>query len=453
MADKKVKKGTLFKSGDGYYILEGETKIPVEKGTLYKNKSGELYIRGASSQAQPPTPGSEPLDFGEMAGSAWDNIKGSYKFPWNEGGGMGGYGPQVQTFREIMNATNKISERGGYKAGGAVTDLLAPHVPPEVAAAGGYAANVGVQAVPSLVSIAGAKNTLQPLMEKFGKSWMHSALMPGKNEIMSGDAARAVELMLKKYKLVTKGSAVKLEKESRRLAKKIQKKLDDMPEGANVDKKKAFDEIMDALDDELSQATPGKDIDAILDSWAEFDYYHPGDTIPIAEANKIKQGTYSSVGDKSYLGTQEITSGSKKGQMRLAKGLKEGVEDTAAKYGVDDIGKLNNELGENINLNKILSPRVGMEANKDIIGLAALAENPAAAAAMQLDRLASTKSLLAQALYHGGAPAATGLGGTGGLMVNDDARNYISDELTPQMKALIDTLREPSPEGLLNIRR
>src|SRR3990167_2378312 len=56
--------------------------------------------------------------------------------------------------KEALQGLGDITNRGAYKAGGAVTDVLSPHVPPEVAGGAGYLANVGVQAIPTALGAA-----------------------------------------------------------------------------------------------------------------------------------------------------------------------------------------------------------------------------------------------------------------------------------------------------------
>ena len=241
---------------------------------------------------------------------------------------------------------------------------------------------------------------------------MHSALMPGKADVLSGKADEAVQYLLDKHHLVTRGSATKIAKLKSALGKKIQDTLDNLPGG--VSKDDALDEVTKLLDKELKQATPSADVNAITKAWDEFDLTHP-DKIPLGRANEIKKGTYRSIGDKPY-GSGEVSSGSIKGQQAIATGLRKGIEKEAAKQGVPTVAKDNAELGRMINVLKQINPRVGMEANKDIVGIAALASNPAAAAAMQLDRWAAIKSLLAQGMYHGGAPTGAALGGTAGAL-------------------------------------
>lgn len=110
-------------------------------------------VRAARSSAkqtvqpeqQETAPGSEPLpplsqrlgDVG-MAG-----VRGLVK-----GGAMGGFAGMAG---EGLKQSGELLNRGAYRAGGAVTDFLAPHVPPEVAAGAGMSANVGVQAIPTVL--------------------------------------------------------------------------------------------------------------------------------------------------------------------------------------------------------------------------------------------------------------------------------------------------------------
>ena len=349
--------------------------------------------------------GSQELNYGDMMKESAQNVMGGFLKGGLHGGGSALLGEVVGNLTDVM-------DRGAYKTGGMVTDTLAPHVPPEVAGGAGYLANVGVQAIPTTLGAGAGKGILETPTKWLGKRGMHSALMPSKADVLSGKADEAVQYLLDKHHLITRGSATKIAKLKSALGKKIQTTLDDLP--GSISKDDALDEVTKLLDKELKQATPAADINNITKAWDEFDLTHP-DKIPLGRANEIKKGTYRSIGDKPY-GSGEVSSGSVKGQQAIASGLRKGIEKEAARHGAPNIANDNAELGRMIDVLKQINPRVGMEANKDIVGIAALATNPAAATAMQLDRWAAIKSLIAQGAYHGGGPAGTALGGTAGAL-------------------------------------
>ena len=98
----------------------------------------------AAPKAEPTraAPGSEPLPgFGQnMRDMGLAAAQGIIK------GGLPGLiaGATGEGMRQFGHGV----DRAAYEGGGAVTDALAPHVPPEVAGGAGYLANVATQAVP-----------------------------------------------------------------------------------------------------------------------------------------------------------------------------------------------------------------------------------------------------------------------------------------------------------------
>lgn len=119
----------------------------------------------------------------------------------------------------------------------------------------------------------------------------------------------------------------------------------------------------------------------------EFEKYQG--SLPIQLAQQLKQGTYKVV-DKKYgqLGNAETEA-----QKALARGLKEGVAEAAP-----EVAKLNAKESDLINTLKVTERRALMDANKNPMGLALLAHNPASWAAFMADKSALFKSLAARTL-------------------------------------------------------
>ena len=102
-----------------------------------------------------------------------------------------------------MNVPETIT-KAAYATGGAVTDLAAKYFPPEVAAGLGYAANVGVEAVPALFGM-GAGKSASPAFDKSGKWLMKNAVKPSLEDLRSGKAASGVKTMLDEGVNATRG--------------------------------------------------------------------------------------------------------------------------------------------------------------------------------------------------------------------------------------------------------
>jgi hypothetical protein len=78
----------------------------------------------------------------------------------------------------------ELHDKAAYDAGGKVTDLTGS---PEL----GFATNLAVQSVPSLLGMGGGK-AVAPVLERGAEKLMHSALKPQSKDIVSGNAARAI---------------------------------------------------------------------------------------------------------------------------------------------------------------------------------------------------------------------------------------------------------------------
>ena len=357
----------------------------------------------AKAGGQPPTEparGSEPLNYGNMMKSSLTNIV--------KGMATGGpHGAVLAGGQEALQNMGTLMERGGYKAGEMVTDALAPHVPANVAGAGGYAANVATQALPVLAGTLASKATLEPAMKWGSKRLMQSALKPSAADIRSGDAAKAVDTLLKTKANVTPGGVVKLQSLKDDILAQVQKMLDDLPEGTVVTKQGAANEIRKTLDRFRNQVNSADDVKAITKSWKEFNQSQPN-LIPVGKAHELKTGTHTMLKNKAY---GELKNADIEAQKALARGLRKDIEEV-----VPQVGPMNKKLGEVMNALKQTEYRVPMAANRDMAGLSLLAENPAAALSMMADRSPYVKSYLAQLLYHGSGPLATGTGAGAGMM-------------------------------------
>ena len=285
-------------------------------------------------------------------------------------------------------------------AGGATTDVLAKVAPPEVAAGVGTA----VKLAPTILGGLVGRSTGAPVMEGTAKKLMHSALKPSSKDIISGDAAKAVDTLLKEGATISTTGATKLRAHINQLSKEVADKIAASP--ATVDKAHAASEVYKTLQKFRNQVNPGADTKAILNSWDEFNKM-VANKIPVQEAQALKQGTYKVLADKyAKIGAVENEAATQS-QMAMARGLRQGIEEA-----VPGVGKLNAQESAIINALEMTEKRAGIAGNKDVGGIAWLANNPAAAAAMMADRSSAFKSWLANKIYQARntVPAATGAG-------------------------------------------
>ena len=271
----------------------------------------------------------------------------------------------------------------------------------------GVAANVAAQAIPMLLGGNVAAAGGAPVMEKAATGLMKSALKPSSKDIISGDAAKAITTLLQEGANISIKGATKIRELINKLSSEVAQKISASP--ATVDKAHAASEVYKTLQKFRNQVNPGADSEAILKSWTEFNKMI-ANKIPVQEAQALKQGTYKVLADKyAKMGAVE-NEASTQAQMSMARGLRQGIEEA-----VPGVGQLNAKESALINALEMAERRAGIGGNKDVGGIAWLANNPTVAAAMMADRSAAFKSWLANKIYslRNTAPAAVGAGTTG----------------------------------------
>ena len=166
--------------------------------------------------------------------------------------------------------------------------------------------------------------------------------------------------------------------------------------------------VTSRLDELLSkvgkQVNPQTDTAAVEKTWTDFltnPHVIGQPTIPVQLAHELKQGTYASLGGKSY---GEVGSASTEAQKQLARGLREEV--AAA---VPEVSPLLARQAALMNVKDVAGTRALIEANKNPLGLAALRmDNPLSAATFMADRWAALKAFLAMQMYSAGKPQVFG---------------------------------------------
>lgn len=294
-------------------------------------------------------------------------------------------------------------EKVGKAAGGFATDAIAPYVPPEVAGAVGAAAEVGIPAV--LGGGLGQAVGAAPV-KAFGTRVMQSALKPSSKELVSGDAAKAIETMLTEGgggivgpgTNVTASGAASLRAKISDLHREVAQKIASSTE--MVDKAFVASEVTKTLTKFRQQVNPGADREAILKAWQEFNTTW-GPKIPIADAQALKSGTQHIVAKKYG----EQSGATTEAEKSMARGLRLGIEDR-----IPEVGKLNAKEANLLNALYIADKRAGLEGNKNIGGLSFLAENKLAAAAFMADRSSLFKSILARLIRNSADTATAGTG-------------------------------------------
>jgi hypothetical protein len=291
----------------------------------------------------------------------------------------------------------------GYQIGGKVTDLSAQFGnPPEVAAGIGYAANVGFQAMPTLLGMmagGGPKIDLhgvpkgisgQSMMRGAAEGMMENALKPTYRDLVRGNAKRAVGTLLDEGISPTEGGIAQL----RAKALGLNKNVDDAiasAQGATIPKGAPANRIQ-AMIAKLEQenALPNAPRAAMEQVYDEF-LSNPlvSQNIPVSRAQQYKQTLYQDLKNKYGV----LSEGSEGAKKALALGLKEEIE-----AAVPAVGPLNAKASDLWNALNVAERRALLQAGADPVGIAFMAANPKAAAAFMANKNPYIKSIIARSL-------------------------------------------------------
>jgi hypothetical protein len=150
-----------------------------------------------------------------------------------------------------------------------------------------------------------------------------------------------------------------------------------------------------------AQVNPQADL-ATISAVGENFLNHPnltGATIPVAQAQALKTGTYARIGEKYGLG--QANPAATQAEMALARGLKEEIGSA-----VPAVAPLNAREGQLLEALDAVGRRAALAGNRDPVGFAWTAHNPTTFLAALIDRSPVVKSLLARGLYQQAATAA-----------------------------------------------
>jgi hypothetical protein len=311
----------------------------------------------------------------------------------------------------ISNLMSQATERAAYKAGGGVTDIATNlGASPEVAAGAGYAANVGVQALPVIAGGA-LGGMFKPAMQAGAKSLMQSAMKPEK-ALRGAPADKAATTMLERGINATTGGREKLQT----MVSGLETQIDDILKNstAQVDKNAVGMSLRTAIDKVKTNLSASDDIATIQKSLKEF-LNHPllnnSSSMPVSLANKIKQSIYSTLGPNAFapgvkVGVERLA------DKTLARGLREGVA-RAEPAVVAPMA----EQAELLNALKVMGPQALRSGNKNPVGLGALSPSVENALVWMLDRNPWAQSMIARAMYQGSGAIPTATGASlGGLL-------------------------------------
>lgn len=294
-------------------------------------------------------------------------------------------------FRTGLPAATTMAGRTGNTltriAGGGITGGVAGGlVDPNSAATG---AAIGAILPPSLLAIGRAGGKVADGLHSSANRLMQSSIKPTIKELKSGDAAIAVQTLLDNGISPNAKGVNKL----RDLISVINDDIANRIAGSNavIDKGNVVNALGGTRQKFANQVSPTSDLNAIsgvVDDFMSHPTY-PGQTLPIQAAQELKRGTYKTLAKKyGQLGSAEVEA-----QKGLARGLKDEIANA-----IPEIAGLNAQEAKLITTLNVAERRALMEMNKNPMGLAALATNPASWAAFMADRSAGFKAIAARML-------------------------------------------------------
>lgn len=230
---------------------------------------------------------------------------------------------------------------------------------------------------------------------------MQSALKPTLKQLETGQADTAIQTLLKEdvNPTLTKTIFGKGIDTLQAKVDTLNSQIVDIIKNSKgtVSKSQVVAYLDDLEKNALNSALPAGDIAAIQAARQEF-LSHPLlkniEEIPIQLAQKLKVGTYKSLGEKAY---GELKGATIESGKTLARGLKDLIG--KAEPGVLGLNKESQALYDTLD---VAERRAFMEANKDIAGLSTLSKDMKNQIAMMADRSAPFKALLARTIYKAG---------------------------------------------------
>jgi hypothetical protein len=270
----------------------------------------------------------------------------------------------------------------GAIAGGTMAGMIDPNQASTGALIGG--------GLPGATQAAGAVgNVISGSMEGGARKLMQSAIKPTIKQLQTGQAETAVQTLLDNGINPTRGGVEKL----RQMIDATDNKITSAIAGSNatIDKANTLGPLLQTRSQFGAQVSPGADLNAIDNTVSDYLNHptYPGMTLPVQAAQDMKRGTYSVLAKKyGQMGGAETEA-----QKSLARGLKDEI--AAAVPGISDLNAQQSKLLDTLS---VTERRALMEVNKNPMGLAALAHNPASWAMFMADKSALFKSLAARAL-------------------------------------------------------
>jgi hypothetical protein len=262
------------------------------------------------------------------------------------------------------------------------------------------AINAGISGGRQAAAQAVGQYVVGPAMQAVGSRIMQSAVKPGIKVLLrgvkSGDAVQpVVQTLLDEGVNVTPGGVAKLQSLIAASNKEIGDAVANIP--GDINPLKVAGRLTDTARKFSNQVNPQADLEAISRVGENFLAHPniPASGLSPAQTQAMKVGTYARLGGKYG----QLSSAEVEAEKGLARGLKEELQDGAAKFGVD-LGAKNAREGKLIDALETVGRRVAVAGNRDPVGFAWVAHTPMTFLAAIMDRSPAVKSLIARGLYN-----------------------------------------------------
>lgn len=299
------------------------------------------------------------------------------------------YQPRNPMARALLEKGGHLldeSKLAGFPMVGTEAQALASGIPAATRLVGSAVENTG-NAVKSAAEATGSAT------QTGAQRLMVNALKPTPLQLTSGEAEIAARELLKRGINPNTSGVVKLKSQIKDLNQRVNNIIDDST--GSVSQQEVGRAVEGTRNKFINQVDPTADLNAIsgvAERFAEHPAIENG-TIPVRQAQNIKQGTYKVLEGKYG----EVGSAETEAQKALARGLREGIEKVAP-----DVIPLNKELSALFDTLNVTERKAAMELIKDPVQSAAMLHNPAAAAALTANRSSMFKAVVAQVLDSAG---------------------------------------------------
>lgn len=185
--------------------------------------------------------------------------------------------------KDIVKDYNEPDVGGlAWRAGAAVNDIANKVLPDKGAAGLGYLTNVGIQAVPALLGANGAQSEGAPLLKGAGEWVMKKAVKPSVEDVISGDAAKAITTMLENGYNATAGGVAKMRAEIANISQMVSTAIQNSP--ALISRKPILEGVQNVLNKFRYGLDANDDIAKVKAVWDNF-RNHP-ELLKIADKEK-----------------------------------------------------------------------------------------------------------------------------------------------------------------------